>query len=41
MKNDTFKQIAITALTLLNDRRYDTGQIKRSSVLHILKINSG
>ncbi len=26
MKNDNFKQTAITALTLLNDRRYDTGQ---------------
>jgi glutamate synthase domain-containing protein 1/glutamate synthase domain-containing protein 3 len=39
LKNDTFKQTAITALTLLNDRRYDTGKIKRSSVLHVLKIN--
>jgi glutamate synthase domain-containing protein 3 len=39
LKNDTFKQTAITALTLLNDRRYDTGRIKRSSVQHVLKIN--
>ena len=35
--NDAFKQIAVTALTLLTDRRYDTGTIKRSSVLHILR----
>jgi len=35
-KNDGFKQTAITALTLLNDRRYDTGSIKRSSVQHVL-----
>ena len=39
LKNDTFKQIAITALTFLNDRRYHTGGIKRSSVQHVLKIN--
>jgi len=39
LKNDDFKQMAITALTLLNDRRYNTGKIKRSSVLHVLKIN--
>jgi glutamate synthase domain-containing protein 3 len=39
LKNETFKQTAITALTLLNDRRYNTGRIKRSSVLHVLKIN--
>jgi glutamate synthase domain-containing protein 1/glutamate synthase domain-containing protein 3 len=38
-KNDNFKQIAIEALTLLNDRRYNTGQIKRSSVLHVLRVN--
>jgi len=36
---DDFKQTAIDALTLLNDRRYDTGRIKRSSVQHVLKIN--
>lgn len=30
---------AIEALTLLTDRRYNTGRIKRGSVLHILKIN--
>ena len=39
LKNDTFKQTAITALTLLNDLRYNTGKIKRSSVQHVLKIN--
>jgi hypothetical protein len=39
LKNDAFKQTAITALTLLNDLRYNTGKIKRSSVQHILKIN--
>ncbi len=38
-QSDAFKQIAITALTMLNDRRYDTGKIKRSSVQHVLKIN--
>jgi glutamate synthase domain-containing protein 1/glutamate synthase domain-containing protein 3 len=38
-KNDDCKQIAITALTLLNDRRYNTGSIKRSSLLQVLKIN--
>ncbi len=38
LKNDTFKQTAIAALTLLNDRRYDTGKVKRSSVQHVLKI---
>ena len=39
LKNDAFKQVAIDALTLLTDRRFDTGQIKRSSVLHVLKLN--
>jgi glutamate synthase domain-containing protein 3 len=39
LKNDTNKQIAITAMTLLNDMRYNTGKIKRSSVQHVLKIN--
>jgi glutamate synthase domain-containing protein 1/glutamate synthase domain-containing protein 3 len=38
-KNDSFRQTAITALTLLNDRHYSTGRIKRSSVQHVLKIN--
>jgi glutamate synthase domain-containing protein 1/glutamate synthase domain-containing protein 3 len=38
-KNDKFKQIAIEALTLLNDRRYNTGLIKRSSLQHVLQIN--
>jgi glutamate synthase domain-containing protein 1/glutamate synthase domain-containing protein 3 len=39
LKNDKFKQIVVEALTLLNDRRYNTGSIKRSSVLHVLQIN--
>ena len=39
LKNETCKQTAITALTLLNDLRYNTGKIKRSSVQQILKIN--
>jgi glutamate synthase domain-containing protein 1/glutamate synthase domain-containing protein 3 len=39
LKNDRGKQIAITALTLLNDRRFNTGKIKRSSLQHVLKIN--
>jgi glutamate synthase domain-containing protein 1/glutamate synthase domain-containing protein 3 len=38
-KSDSFKQTAINALTLLNDRHYDTGKIKSSSVRHILKIS--
>jgi glutamate synthase domain-containing protein 1/glutamate synthase domain-containing protein 3 len=39
LKNDVFKQTAITALTLLTDLRYNTGKIKRGSVLHVLQIN--
>ena len=39
LKDDTSKQTAITALTLLNDRRYHTGRIKRSSVQHVLGIS--
>ncbi len=38
-KNDDCKQAVIDALTLLNDRRFNTGAIKRSSLLHIVKIN--
>ena len=38
LKSDACKQTAIDALTLLNDRRYNTGKIKRSSVQHVLKI---
>ncbi|MCX5812396.1 MAG: glutamate synthase [Proteobacteria bacterium] len=37
--NDDCKQAVINALTLLNDRRYNTGFIKRSSLQHVLKIN--
>jgi glutamate synthase domain-containing protein 3 len=39
LEKDEFKQMAIEALTLLYDRRYDTGRIKRSSVQHVLKVN--
>ena len=39
IKNDSCKECAIEALTLLNDRRYDTGMLKRSSVLHVIKMN--
>lgn len=39
LDNDDYRQIGIDALTLLNDRRYDTGPLKRGSVLHIIKIN--
>ena len=38
-QSDDFRQTAIDALTLLMDRRYDTAALKRSSVLHVLKIN--
>jgi len=38
LKNDHCKHTAIDALTLLNDRRYNTGRIKRGSVLHVLKV---
>jgi glutamate synthase domain-containing protein 3 len=38
LKDDSFRQTAITALTLLNDRHYSTGKIKRSSVQHVLKV---
>lgn len=38
-KNDDCKQAVINALTLLNDRRFNTGSIKRSSLQHILKVN--
>ncbi len=38
-KKDDCKQIAINALTILNDQRYNTGSIKRSSLLHVLKIS--
>jgi glutamate synthase domain-containing protein 1/glutamate synthase domain-containing protein 3 len=38
-RNDNCKEAAIKALTLLNDRRFNTGTIKRSSFSHVLKIN--
>ncbi|OGP87027.1 MAG: glutamate synthase, partial [Deltaproteobacteria bacterium RBG_19FT_COMBO_43_11] len=38
-KNDDSMQAAISVLTLLNDRRFNTGSIKRSSLQHILQIN--
>lgn len=36
-RNDSYRDTAITALTLLNDRRYNTGRVKRSSVQHVLQ----
>ena len=38
LRNADFKQTAIDVLTKLNDRRYDTGTLKRSSVQHVLRI---
>jgi len=38
-RNDDSKQAAIDVLTLLNDRRFNTGAVKRSSLQHVLKIN--
>jgi glutamate synthase domain-containing protein 1/glutamate synthase domain-containing protein 3 len=39
IKNERSKQTAIDALTLLNDRHYDTADIKSSSIRHVLKKN--
>jgi len=36
-QNDELKAKSIEVLTLLNDRRYDTGSKKRSVVLHIIR----
>lgn len=36
-KNDNNKQRVLDALTMLNDRRFDTGSIKRGSLQHVLK----
>jgi len=38
-KNDNYKQRVLDALTCLNDRRFNTGVIKRGSLQHLLKIN--
>lgn len=38
-QSDEFRQVAIDTLTMLFDRRYDTGGIKRGSVLHIVKLH--
>jgi glutamate synthase domain-containing protein 1/glutamate synthase domain-containing protein 3 len=38
-QNDASRQIAIDVLTMLSDRRYNTGHFKRSSIQHVLKIN--
>ncbi len=35
--NDEYGQTAIQALTLINDRRYSTGKLKRSAILHITR----
>lgn len=40
LKSDDYREIAINSLTLLNDLRYNTGSIKRSSVLHVIKENT-
>ena len=37
-RNGDCRQAAIEALTFLSDRRFNTGSIKRSSLLHIVKI---
>jgi glutamate synthase domain-containing protein 1/glutamate synthase domain-containing protein 3 len=36
-ESDDFKYVAITALSVLLDRRYHTGNIRRSSVIYVLK----
>lgn len=38
-ENDDYKQRVLDALTFLNDRRFDTGSIKRGSLQHVLKLN--
>jgi glutamate synthase domain-containing protein 3 len=38
LKSDDSKQAIINSLTLLNDRRFNTGSIKRSSLQHVIKI---
>jgi len=38
VKSDDCRQAVISALALLNDRRFNTVSIKRSSLLHVLKI---
>lgn len=38
LMNDAFKRTALDALTMLYDRRYNTGSFKRSSVQHVLKL---
>jgi hypothetical protein len=38
LKSDDSRQAVISALTLLNDRRFNTGAIKRSSLQHVIKI---
>lgn len=39
INNPRYRPTAISALTLLNDRHYPTGDIKRSSILYALKVN--
>jgi len=38
LKSDDSKQAIINALSLLNDHRFNTGTIKRSSLQHVIKI---
>jgi len=37
-ENEDFRQIAIDSLTLLGDLRYNTGNLRRSSLLHVIKL---
>jgi len=38
-KDDTNLESALYLLTLLNDRRYDCGKMKHSSVLQVVRTN--
>ncbi|MBN1663961.1 MAG: glutamate synthase [Deltaproteobacteria bacterium] len=38
-KNDDYKLRVLDALTFLNDRRFNTGAIRRGSLQHVLKVN--
>jgi glutamate synthase domain-containing protein 1/glutamate synthase domain-containing protein 3 len=39
LQSNANKTIAIEALTMLGDRRFDTGTVKRGSMLHVLKVS--
>jgi len=36
-KNDEYRQTSIQALTLMNDRRFSTGKLKRNAILNITR----